>query len=255
VKFFALATLAILTACARPSSTSSETPTPTPTSVPVLDGWRLVFAYTFDHIDTTVWSLGTHTFDGNAAQFRPYNAKVRHGHLELTLKPDRVEDRAYSGAELELKQPYQYGRFEVRMRAAKGNAVISSWFGYFQPPWQEIDVEFLGDHPSAVQSNVYNSSDATPTLFAGFPILRTVPFDATADFHTYAFEWEPNEIRWYADTILVARTANRSQVPTRAIRPMLNLWLSTDTAWAGRINPSTLPAHSAYQWARIYQRP
>ncbi len=245
MKFCALASLALLTSCA---PRTSETPVPTP------DGWRLVFAYTFDHIDTTVWSLGTHTFDGNAAQFRPSNASIRRGHLVLTLKSDHVEDRQFSGAELELRQPYKYGRYEVRMKAAKGNAVISSWFGYFHPPWQEIDVEFLGDHRNAVQANVYNSSDATPTLFAGFPILRPLPFDATADFHTYAFEWEPNEIRWYADTILVARTANRSQVPTRAIQPMLNLWLSTDTAWAGPIDPSMLPAHSAYQWVRIYQR-
>jgi endo-1,3-1,4-beta-glycanase ExoK len=227
---------------------------PRPAETPVPEGWRLVFEYTFDHLDTTVWSRGTHTFDGSAAQFRPYNARIRHGNLELTLKPDRVEDRQYSGAELELKQPYQYGRFEVRMRAAKGNAVISSWFGYFQPPWQEIDVEFLGDHPNAVQANVYNSSGATPTLFPGFPILHALPFDATADFHTYAFEWEPAEIRWYADTILVARTASPSQVPTRAVQPMLNLWLSTDTAWAGPIDPSALPVRSRYQWVRIYQR-
>jgi beta-glucanase (GH16 family) len=220
--------------------------------VPV--GWRLAFAYTFDHLDTTVWSLGTHTFDGNAAQFRPYNAAIRHGHLELTLKPDQVEDRHYSGAELELRQPMRYGRYEVRMRAAKGNAVISSWFGYLEPPWQEIDIEFLGDHPNAVQSNVYNSADATPTLMPPFPILRTLPFDATADFHTYAFEWEPNEIRWYADTILVARTTNSSQVPTHAIRPMLNLWLSTNASWAGPIDPSVLPVHCSYQWVRIYVR-
>lgn len=244
MKFFALATLAFVVSCAAPP----------PVETPVPDGWKLAFAYTFDHIDTTVWSLSTHTFDGNAAQFRAYNATIRRGHLELTLRPDHVEDRQYSGAELELKQPYKYGRFEVRMRAAKGSAVISSWFGYFQPPWQEIDVEFLGDHPTAVQSNVYNSSDATPTQLAGFPILRSLPFDATADFHTYAFEWEPNEIRWYADTILVARTTDRSQVPTRAIRPMLNLWLSTSADWAGPIDPSELPVRSRYQWVRVYQR-
>src|SRR6202000_68806 len=83
-----------LTACA-----------PRTVETPVPEGWRLVFAYTFDHLDTTVWSRGTHTFDGNAAQFRPYNAAIRHGHLELILKRDHVEDRAYSGAELELRHP------------------------------------------------------------------------------------------------------------------------------------------------------
>jgi beta-glucanase (GH16 family) len=244
VRLLAHASLALVASCA---------PRPAELLAPV--GWRLAFSYTFDHIDTTVWALGRHTFDGNAAQFRPHNAAIRHGRLELTLKPEKVEDREYSGAELELRQRFTYGRFEVRMRAAKGSAVISSWFGYDVPPWQEIDVEFLGDHPNAVQSNVYNSADATPTLIPPFPILRTLPFDASADFHTYAFEWEPNEIRWYADTMLVARTTSPSQVPAHPIRPMLNLWLSTTASWAGHIDPSALPAHSGYQWVRVYQRP
>jgi beta-glucanase (GH16 family) len=230
--------LALLGAC---TSKTVEAPAPA--------GWRLAFAYTFDHIDTTVWSLSTHTFDGNAAQFNPQNVAIRHGRLRLTLRPEHIGDRQYSGAELELRQPFRYGRFEVRMRAAKGSAVISSWFGYnAPPPWQEIDIEFLGDHPNAVQSNVYNSPDPNP-------ILTNVPFDVTADFHTYAYEWDPKEIRWYADTILVARTTDIARVPTRAIRPMLNLWLSTSASWAGPVDPSVLPVHAEYQWVRVYTRP
>jgi endo-1,3-1,4-beta-glycanase ExoK len=246
MKYLALAAVASLVSCAPPAR---ETPVPA--------GYRLRFSYTFDHIDTTLWSLSTHTFDGNAAQFSPRNAAIHHGHLELTLKSERLGERHYSGAELQAREslgPFTYGRYEVRMRAAKGNAVISSFFGYATPPWQEIDIEFLGDHPRAVQANVYNSPDANPTLVPPFPILTALPFDATADFHTYAYEWSPTEIRWYADTILIARTTNRSQVPTKAIRPMFNLWLSTNASWAGPIDASALPVHSEYQWVRVYTR-
>jgi beta-glucanase (GH16 family) len=217
----------------------------------------LKFAYTFDHLDTAVWSLSTHTFDGNAAQFNPRNVAIRHGHLQLTLRPEQLGERQYSGAELQVRKqlgPFMYGRYEARVRAAKGSAVISSFFGFDDPPWQEIDIEFLGDHPNAVQANVYNSKDGNPTLIPPFPILSTLPFDATADFHTYAYEWEPNEIRWYADTILVARTTSLAQVATRPMRPMLNLWLSTTTSWAGPIDPGVLPVHSEYAWVRVYTR-
>jgi endo-1,3-1,4-beta-glycanase ExoK len=230
---------------------------PRPAEAPVPEGWRLRFAYTFDHLDTTVWSLSTHTFEGNAAQFSPRNAAIHRGHLQLTLRQEQLGDRQYSGAELQLRPqlgPFTHGRYEVRMRAAKGSAVISSFFSYDEPPWQEIDIEFLGDHPNAVQSNVYNSSNATPTLIPPFPILYALPFDATADFHTYAYEWDPTEVRWYADTILVARTTGLHQVPTRPMRPMLNLWLSTTTSWAGPIDPSILPVHSEYAWVRVYER-
>jgi beta-glucanase (GH16 family) len=231
--------------------------TPRQPKPPVPAGWKLRFAYTFDHLDTTVWSLSTHTFDGNAARFNPRNVAIRHGHLQLTLRPEHLGERQYSGAELQVRQqlgPFTHGRYEARMRAAKGSAVISSFFSYDDPPWQEIDIEFLGDHPNAVQSNVYNSSNSTPTLLPPFPILYTLPFDATADFHTYAFEWDPTEVRWYADTILVARTTAPHQVPTRPMRPMLNLWLSTTASWAGSIDPAVLPAHSEYAWVRVYER-
>lgn len=236
----ALAALALAAGC-----------TPRAVETPVPAGWRLALDYRFDHIDTTIWSLSTHTFDGNAAQFNPRNVAIRHGRLQLTLRPEHLGERQYSGAELQMRRAFRYGRFEVRMRAAKGSAVISSWFGYDEPPWQEIDIEFLGDHPNAVQANVYNSPDATPTLIPPFPILTTLPFDATADFHTYAFEWSPTELRWYADSMLVAHTTN---VPTRPVRPMLNLWLSTDTSWAGPIDPGALPAHAEYDWVRVYTR-
>jgi endo-1,3-1,4-beta-glycanase ExoK len=244
-RLWTLAALALLPSCV--SQTLPEPPTPA--------GWHLAFDYRFDHLDTAIWSLSTHTFDGNAAQFNPKNVAIRHGHLQLTLRPQHIGEREYSGAEVVLRQPYRYGRFEVRMRAAQGNAVISSWFGYDEPPWQEIDIEFLGDHHNAVQANVYNSPDAIPTLMPPFPVLATLPFDATADFHTYAYEWDPHEIRWYADTILIARTTDRSQVPTRPVKPMFNLWLSTNDSWAGPIDRSQLPTHSDYQWVRIYTRP
>lgn len=247
MRWWALAVLALLVSCAAPHTTEA----------PVPAGWQLKFAYTFDHIDTTVWSLSTHTFDGNAAQFSPKNIAIRHGRLALTLRREHAGEREYAGAELQLRPPLglmRYGRYEVRMRAARGSAVISSFFGYDEPPWQEIDIEFLGDHPNAVQANVYNSPDGNPTLMPPFPILKTLPFDVTADFHTYTFEWSPTEIRWYADTLLVAQTTNPAQVPTRPIRPMLNLWLSTTTSWAGPIDRGVLPAHSEYEWVRVYTR-
>jgi endo-1,3-1,4-beta-glycanase ExoK len=239
----ALIALALVASCA-----------PHVEEAPVPDGWRLRFSYTFDHIDTTVWSLSTHTFDSNAVQFSSRNVAIRHGHLRLSVRPEQLGDRQYSGAELQLREPFTYGRYEVRMRAAKGSAVISSFFGYDQPPLREIDVEFLGNRPNAVQANVYHASDANAQLLPPFPIVKDLPFDATADFHTYAFEWDPGEIRWYADTILVARTTNINQVPTQPMRPMLNLWLSTSETWAGPIIPSALPAHAEYAWVRIYSR-
>lgn len=49
----------------------------------------------FDKLDNLRWSFATHTFDGNACQFDPSNARVKDGRLTLSLTKgefDPVED-------------------------------------------------------------------------------------------------------------------------------------------------------------------
>jgi beta-glucanase (GH16 family) len=241
-----LAVVLVLVGC-----TSSP---PTVRPVPVPEGWKLVFADDFDRLDTARWAVSTHTFDGNAARFRPENVVVKHGVLTLAIRKRRSADREYAAGEIQSRASYQYGRFEVRMRAAAGSGVISSFFHYRASPWQEIDIEFLGRRPTAIQANLYNSPTTAPVDVEPFPQLHDLAFDAAADFHIYAIEWDPAEIRWYVDGTLVDRTRDPSTVPRQPLHLALNCWPSTAESWAGALDDGALPARADYDWVRVYER-
>ena len=58
---------------------------------------------------------------------------------------------------------YGYGYFSVCMKAVKKDGVVSSLFTYTGPsdgnPWDEIDIEFLGNDTTQVQFNYYTNGE------------------------------------------------------------------------------------------------
>jgi beta-glucanase (GH16 family) len=103
----------------------------------------------------------------------------------------------------------QYGRFEFRAKLPVGKGV---WPALWMLPEEEkyggwaasgeIDVmEARGQEPGKVLGTIHYGSkwpvNAESSKDYVFPEKRTI-----ADFHVYAVEWEPGEIRWYVDGTL-----------------------------------------------------
>ena len=80
--------------------------------------------------------------------------------------------------------------------------------------------------------------------FRGTPVLIDLPFDAADDFHRYAIEWDPLEIRWFADDQLIhVRPAGRpTPIPHLPMRFHLNSWPICSEELAGPIDKAALPA-------------
>ena len=66
-----------------------------------------------------------------------------------------LSQKPYRGGELRTIDAYRYGRYEVRMKSAAGDGVVSSFFTYRDywaegltgpQHWNEIDWEWLGNH-------------------------------------------------------------------------------------------------------------
>jgi hypothetical protein len=208
------------------------------------------------------WDVGTHTFDGNEAQFVAENVVVEDGLLKLRLTDEPAGNRSYSGAELRTDNQtgfFTYGRFEARMKAATGSGVISSLFTYRYQPWQEIDIEFKGRNTNAMQANIfYNGGRAgdpnnEPYEVPPFPEDVPLPYDAAEEFHVYAFEWEPGIIRWFIDGEQVLESQDPAQVPHLPQQLMMNIWI-TNLPWAGPLDPNAAPAEAQYDWVRVYRR-
>src|SRR5690606_18763020 len=112
---------------------------------------------------------------------------------------------AYVGGELRTLESFSYGRFEARIRFAPGSGVVSSLFTYYDhwadaakpENWNEIDIEFLGKDSTQVQLNVihWDASDQRTTHEKHV----ATGFNPSAEFHDYAIEWLPTEVRFFID--------------------------------------------------------
>ena len=167
------------------------------------------------------------------------NAVESNGTLSLILSDS---NGGYAGAEFRSAERYSYGYYSVSMKAAKCSGVISSFFIYTGWPWDEIDIEFLGNDTTKVQFNYYTNG------VGGHEYVYDLGFDASKEFHEYGFDWQEDSITWYVDGIAVYRAT--VSIPSHAGNIMMNIWNVADehAGWAGKFYGSGLPVSAQYQW-------
>lgn len=205
--------------------------------------------FTLDECKIAVFANGTpHGFfarndRGNGTPFNcsfmRSNAVIDNGTLSLILSE---ENGGYVGAEYRMWNKTGYGFYSVNMKAAACPGVISSFFIYNGFPWDEIDIEFLGDDTTKVQFNYYTHG------VGGHEYIYNLGYDASKEFHEYAFDWQKDSITWYVDGIAVYKATNN--IPTNPGNIMMNVWNVVDaySSWAGKFDSSHLPVRAEYQW-------
>ena len=171
--------------------------------------------------------------------FQRSNAVVADDLLTLLLTKSTG---GYVGAEFRSGAKFSYGYYSVSMKAASCPGVISSFFTYTNWPWDEIDIEFLGNDTTKVQFNYYTNGKG------GHEYIYELGFDASEEFHEYGFDWQPDSITWYVDGRPVYRATDN--IPSHAGNIMMNLWNVADSNadWAGKFAPSYLPVYAEYKW-------
>jgi hypothetical protein len=163
-----------------------------------------------------------------------------------------IQAKVYKGAEYRTKLSYTYGRFEVRMKSAYRDGMLSSFFTYYDGGggignWNEIDIEIMGRYFDNVQ---FNTITPNQTNHVGHQPVLTSPH---LDYHTYAFEWTPDYVAWFIDGIEVLKqTGAHIQTLTRAQKIMMNIWNPLYESWAGLLNAESLPAFAYYDWVSYY---
>lgn len=202
----------------------------------------------FHLLDDARWTVLEESFPSNRAMFRRENfALLDSGGFRLVLEKKRAGDREYAAGALASSHPLQFGRFEIEMKATKAEGVVSAFFLHRNNPWQELDVEFLGKDTTRLLTNVYfNPGDPGMKLNhgnRGTPIMINLGFDAADDFHRYAIEWEPHEIRWFVDNKLVhVRSAwEPTPIPNLPMRLYCSLWAPRSEDLAGEVRNADVP--------------
>jgi beta-glucanase (GH16 family) len=200
-------------------------------------GWKLVWSDEFDGptIDPTKWDFdlgnGFFNYDSNTwisgwgnneLQYytrEPTNAFAADGVLHIRAVKESMHGCGYTSAKLRSKKrdggelfAKRYGRFEFRAKLPTGKGV---WPALWMLPQEEkyggwaasgeIDVlEARGQEPRKILGTIHfggrwpaNAHASKEHLFAEGTTI--------AEFHTYAVEWDPGEIRWYVDDLEYGR--------------------------------------------------
>jgi beta-glucanase (GH16 family) len=182
--------------------------------------------------------------------------------LSLTPQPSDTAE-PYRGVEMRSLQTITYGKIESRIRFAKGSAVVSSLVLIYTPypadNWNELDIEFLGRYSDRAQLNeqVYEGPPVTPPVSQSVsptqdPAFVSLGFDPSADFHVYAIEWTPADVRFTVDGALVhtwSAQIARMKLPQNIL---LTIWASNVASWAGPVGADTAPTSADYDWIHVY---
>ncbi len=198
---------------------------------PAPDGWKLVWGDEFDgkDIDRSKWDfdVGNGFYDYNAGRWisgwgndelqyytrEPDNAFVKDGALHVRALKQSLHGCGYTSAKLKTRKRdggplfnQKYGRFEFRAKLPTGRGV---WPALWMLPqddkyggWPcsgEIDVmEARGQEPTKVLGTLHFGSRWPANTHESRDYV--LPGGGTiADFHVYAVEWLPGEVRWLVD--------------------------------------------------------
>ena len=159
---------------------------------------------------------------------RPRNLRVKNGNLEMiALKqlytgPDGVT-RDYTSARLDTKGKFDqaYGRFEARIKIPYGQGV---WPAFWMlgndidrvgwPTCGEVDIiENIGREPAIAHGTIHGPGYSGGKGIGSPYALTSGSF--ADDYHVFAAEWEPNQIRFYVDDHLYA-TRSPADLPPGA---------------------------------------
>ena len=167
-----------------------------------------------------------------------------------------LSQKPYRGAEYRTIENHQYGRFEIRMKPAFGSGVVSSFFtikDYWAEGlngtanWREIDFETLGQHTNKIQTNIITAYETHHVE------LHTLMYNPHVGFHTYAFEWTPEHIKFFIDDQLVRNDENTYvQTLESGQKIMMNIWQPIWEDWVGPFDESILPVYAFYDWVKYY---
>lgn len=192
------------------------------------------FVDTFSQLDQKRWYISDGWNNGphQNCNWAKDQVKVEDGHLVLGFEQRQTKDRSYVCGELQTRERFGFGTYEIRMKAASGSGLNSAFFTYIGPTdkqqHDEIDFEVLGKNTAQVQLNQYVNGKG------GNEKLVPVAGGADQAFNDYAFVWEKDRLRYYVNGKLVHEVTDATKIPQTPQKIFASLW-GTDTLkdWMG----------------------
>ena len=260
-------------------NTAAETTVPA-TVTPELEGYNLLWADEFDGdtLNEAIWNREMREPGWTNNELQEYtdsddNIYVENGCLVLrALREDRDGTPYYTSGKVNSQNnaQFQYGRVEVRARVPEGQGL---WPAIWMMPQDE---SLYGQWPKCGEIDIMevlcnDTTTSYSTIHYGEPhaeqqgIFYLDSGSFSSDFHVWAVEWEPGEMRFYTDDQLVltvndwftAAGGEEQPYPAPFNQPFfvqLNLAVGGD--WPGNPDDSTDFENARFEidYVRVYQR-
>ena len=262
--------------------------------------WELVWEDDFsqDSIDAANWDydLGDGSIHGipgwgnNELQYytdSEENAFIRDGKLVIRAikesRSDNLGSGTYTSARMVTRgnQSWTFGRFEARISLPVGKGLWPAFWMLPEPKgrhgggaygtWAasgEIDVmEAGGSRPAETTGAVHFGGEWPHNVYRSDK--NELPEGSTIDeFHTYAVEWEPHEMRWYVNgehffTVAAEEWYSMRDMETDYASPapfdqpfhiLLNLAVGGHYDGEPLEDADYFPAEMEVDYVRVYQR-
>ena len=249
------------------------------------DALSLVWADEFngDALDPTLWFFETGDGsqygipgwgNGELQYYVPDNAWLEDGLLKIEARAEQANlAYDYTSARINTRDrfAFRYGRIEARIRLPGGKGVWPAFWLLSQdspygiwPAAGEIDIMEaynlgLFGKNSVIGTIHYGTGD--PRDFPDNQVFDTteyvVPANAQEEFHTYAVEWDADEIRWYVDDVMYAAKNfwfSSADFPAPFDVPFYIIFnVAVGGGLPGPPNADTvLPVTMEVDWVRVY---
>ncbi|MBI3878024.1 MAG: glycoside hydrolase family 16 protein, partial [Verrucomicrobia bacterium] len=210
-------------------------------ATPATNKWVLTFSDEFNGtaLDLKKWNPKDPWGRERNAELQAYvtNAFAVHdGTLAIKCDRGRAEYagkmRHFTSGMMTTYQKFsqKFGRWEIRCRVPKGKGFWPAFWLLPEPlGWPpEIDVlEILGREPNRIHMTHHWHN---PEKRLRSDTKDWVGPDFSADFHTFAIEWEADHIAWFVDG--VERHRSMKSIPQVPMYMLVNLALGGDWAHA-----------------------
>lgn len=225
--------------------------------------WKLKFEDNFDGVtlDLTKWSFGF-GWGTNSGSFseknRPSNLTFQNGFA--VIKAESENNVYYSAAiNTRNKMVLKRGYWEARIRVSQNvsGCIPAFWQKLNSDIWPpEVDImEYFGIQKTQ-SVTVHYKNQAGENKQSGSTYNGG---DMTTDFHVYGLEFNEQYLRWFTDGKLVREITPQThpdffnQWREEDKYTMLNIHLTDNYTWLGKVDKSKLPFYMYIDYFRIYE--
>jgi beta-glucanase (GH16 family) len=244
---------------------------PIAAQLPDVAGWRIIANDEFEGstLNTTLWTAANRKDSHNNEKqyYHPNQVTVSNGNLNLTAINVPRDGKAYQSGLITSKALYGPGRFEVRTNLPTTQGMWPAfWLNANNVDWPkggEIDIlENRGSQPNLVSSAYHWQVSQTQPCCDGHQYVfkeRTYSGPSSGNYHnehhTYAVEWEENQLRFYVDGSLYHSVTENSNRPIYETPKNIIVNLAVGGDFGGDPDGSTVfPQTMQVDYVRVWQK-